>query len=401
MKWSPQQAEALDDVGRWIRSPDRQVYRLFGYAGTGKTTLARHLADQSDGLVAFGAYTGKAASVMRKSGCRDATTIHSMIYLVRQKGTARLRELQRRFAEHLEFPEEEQDQAWINKFQAEISKEKEDLKQPGFVLNPDAEIQDADLVVIDECSMVGEEMARDLMSFGAPILVLGDPAQLPPVKSKSFFVGRDPDFLLTEIHRQALDNPIIYLATRVRNGEGLQTGTFGESRVVKKYGYRPDWTSGAQVLVGLNKTRTKGNKRIRWALGRGHSSYPVVGDRLVCLRNNHKSGLLNGTTWRVEGFKDEDDADTIEISISSEDDGRRLITEALKCHFIGEEAPPHAWQTADEFDYGYALTVHKAQGSQWSDVIVIDESHRFREEQRRSWLYTAITRASDSVTIVR
>src|SRR5690606_12740333 len=157
---------ALREVSRWLKDPNgQQVFRLFGWAGTGKSTLAVHLA-KGVGKVVFAAFTGKAALVMRKRGCVGASTIHSLIYvLVEEKGG-----------------------------------------EPKFVLNHDSDIVDADLVVIDEVSMVGAELAKDLLSFGKKVLVLGDPFQLPPVKDAGFFTNIDPDIMLTEIHRQAADN---------------------------------------------------------------------------------------------------------------------------------------------------------------------------------------------------
>lgn len=393
--WSPQQVNALDDVGRWIRSGDQQVYRLFGYAGTGKTTLAKHLAAQAPGAVVFAAYTGKAASVMRKSGCWDATTIHSLIYFVQQKSNRRLVEMQ---LELSKLDDSEENRRTREILTVSIQAEKERVKQPGFVLNPDAEIRYADLIVIDECSMVSAEMAHDLLSFNVPVLALGDPAQLPPVHGKSFFVDHEPDFLLTEIHRQARDNPIVHLATRVRNGQKLEYGTYGESRVVNKKNYTPDWTRDAQVLVGLNKTRIRGNARIRRALGR-EGDLPVIDDKLVCIRNDHRAGLLNGTLWSVDHVG-EDKGDRLELFISNDEGKDAKCVDALKCHFLGEEAPPHAWRTANEFTFGYALTVHKSQGSSWPEVLVVDESYKFPKAQRRSHLYTALTRASEVTTIV-
>src|SRR5882757_10072335 len=166
--FSPQQDAALRAVAEWLKAkPGRgntpAVFRLFGYAGTGKTTLARHLAEGVEGNVVFAAFTGKAALVMRARGCVDARTIHSLIY--RPK---------------------------------EIESE-----EPSFVLNDDSEAAQAKLIIVDECSMVDEELGRDLLSFGRPVLVLGDPAQLPPVKGGGFFTEAEPDFMLMEVHRQA------------------------------------------------------------------------------------------------------------------------------------------------------------------------------------------------------
>lgn len=170
--WSPQQAVALDAVSRWYNGGlgRKQVFRVFGYAGTGKTTLARHFADGLKGVVLYMAYTGKAAMVMRKNGCRGALTIHATIYSVDFDPATGVK---------------------------------------NFVLKDVDELADCALFVIDECSMVDEEIAKDILSFGVPVLVLGDPAQLPPVKGGGYFTDRDPDVMLTEIHRQAAENPIV------------------------------------------------------------------------------------------------------------------------------------------------------------------------------------------------
>jgi exodeoxyribonuclease V len=194
MTWSDQQEQALKSVKDWMSDNDSQVFRLFGYAGTGKTTLAKEIASLAKGNVMFGAFTGKASLVMRRKGCKGASTIHSMIYTL----------------------------------------EDESFGQPKFVLNGDSDVKDAKLVVIDECSMIDEALAKDLLSFGTKILVLGDPAQLPPVKGAGFFTEAQPDFMLTEVHRQAKENPIIALSMRIREGEPLDVGTYGASRVIQR-----------------------------------------------------------------------------------------------------------------------------------------------------------------------
>ncbi len=152
MQWSPEQDAALKAVASWLKSGENQVFRLFGYAGTGKTTLARTFAEGIDGEVAFGAFTGKAALVLRHKGCGNATTIHSMIYRAREAET----------------------------------------ETPSFELKTEGVASKADLIIIDECSMVDADLGRDLLSFGTPVLVLGDPAQLPPVKGGGFFTEANP-----------------------------------------------------------------------------------------------------------------------------------------------------------------------------------------------------------------
>lgn len=393
MDFSPQQEQALDEVGGWLRKKDQQIFRLFGFAGTGKTTLAKHLASQQDGDVVFCAFTGKAAHVLRTKGCPSATTIHSLIYLPKGKSPKFLRGLQEDLAQAIA----NDDAKTQIELQRMIRKEKDNLKQVHFQLNLDSKIREADLIIVDECSMVGREMAIDLMSFGVPILVLGDPAQLPPVRSKGFFTEHKADFMLTEIHRQAIGSPIIQLATRARKGLVLDFGTYGESQVVRVKDFDNSALTDEQIIVGKNITRRRANKRRRECLG-FLSPFPEPGDRVVCLRNNHDLGLLNGAIYRVDTTNGHE-GDIIDLSLASEDEGRRVRVDVHQGPFLGEDAPYHD-RTAEEFDYGYALTGHKSQGSQWPSVVVVDESSVFRQDRYR-WLYTALTRASERVTVVR
>jgi exodeoxyribonuclease-5 len=168
---------------------------------------------------------------------------------------------------------------------------------PTFSLNRQSPIARAKLVIIDECSMVDETLGRDLMSFGTPILVLGDPAQLPPISGGGFFTEHEPDMLLTEIHRQARDNPIIRLALDVREGREFMRGDYGTAQVIGKEDVTRELVLSAdQVLVGINRTRRRYNQRLRELKGFG-AAYPQAGDKLVCLRNDPSKGLLNGSLW--------------------------------------------------------------------------------------------------------
>jgi exodeoxyribonuclease-5 len=370
---SPQQDAALLAVARWLKTGRPQVFRLFGYAGTGKTTLAQRIAEGVDGDVLFAAFTGKAAQVMRNKGCRDARTIHSLIY--RPRGE-------------------------------KAEKETGEL-QPAFALNRTSDVRKAALVVIDECSMVDEKLGRDLLSFGTPVLVLGDPGQLPPVKTEGgagYFTEAQPDAMLTEVHRQARDNPIIALAQDVREGGRPDYGRYGESRIIGRDDIDAEQVLAAdQVLVGRNRTRHLYNRRIR-ALKGFDGQLPAAGDKLVCLRNSSEKGLLNGGLWRVSSVG-ESSGPAVSMLVKSEDEGPHgpsAKIRVLKAMF--EEGPGAVpfdrRRKTDEFDYGYALTVHKAQGSQWDRLVLFDESFAFRDTRER-WLYTAITRAAEAITIVR
>jgi exodeoxyribonuclease-5 len=253
--------------------------------------------------------------------------------------------------------------------------------------------------------MVDEQLGRDLMSFGTPILVLGDPGQLPPISGGGFFTEQEPDFLLTEIHRQARDNPIIRMALDVREGRELSYGDHGTARVIGKEEVTQDLVLDAdQVLVGTNRTRRRYNRRLRELKG-FTADYPQAGDKLVCLRNDPAKGLLNGSLWKVMTASRETVRPGINLLVSpEEDDPDRGVAKIklLKAAFEDAEAeiPWQQKRRFDDFDYGYALTVHKAQGSQWNDVVLFDESWAFKDTRER-WLYTAITRAAERLTVVR
>jgi len=361
------QDAALKAVAAWLRAkPARrgtpQIFRLFGYAGTGKTTLARHVAESVSGKVLFAAFTGKAAQVMRGKGCRGASTIHSLIYKAYESG-----------------------------------KEK-----PNFELWDDAPAATAKLIVIDECSMVDAELGRDLMSFEVPLLVLGDPAQLPPIQGGGFFTEARPDIMLTEVHRQAKNDPIIYLSMQVREGRRPEPGEYGVSQVVRRSALDPSRVLGAdQVLVGRNATRRAYNRRMRERRGFGEA-LPVAGDKLVCLRNNRRKGLFNGALFSVRSSRARQSG-ILSMRISPEDDaGGRTLKASVRAECFVGEIEAIDWEQRkryDEFDYGYVLTVHKSQGSQWDDVALFDESFAFTDSRER-WLYTGITRAAKRLTLV-
>lgn len=372
MKWSTEQNEALREVNKWITdyytshsSQKKQVFYLAGYAGTGKTTLAAHFAANLNGPTFFGAYTGKAALMMKKKGCANASTIHRMIYIP-----------------------------------VEDPKTKETYFRLWTIDNP---LDSAKLIVIDECSMVDEEIGKDLMSFGIPILVLGDPAQLPPIAGAGFFTKRKPDFMLTEIHRQAADSPIIYLATMARNKQIPPLGTYGNCIISDKVSSETVGNA-EQVLVGTNATRTRMNERIRKILFID-SFDPVESDRLICLKNDYQLGILNGEMFVVDKIfpKSFKGSDFWSMSVTSDDTLQTTLVNVHKSHFDSHIEPlPKTVKKKDnqDFTFGYAITTHKAQGSQWDSVLIYDESRFFRENSFE-WLYTAITRAADKLIMIR
>lgn len=371
MSWSPQQELAIKAVKEWLADPNgKQVFRLFGYAGTGKTTLAKELAEAVKGTVLYATFTGKAALVLRKKGCGEASTIHALIYSVQVD---------------------------------------DDTGEAEFTLNSDSDLSRAELLIVDEVSMVGEELAKDLLSFKKRILVLGDPAQLPPVKDEGFFINASPDVMLTEVHRQAAENPIIRMSMEIREGSRLRPGTYGESRVLRRSDIPADQKAAMmieadQLLCGLNRTRTSFNawiRRSKGLIGQAQPWHPAIGDRLICLRNKRDKHLFNGGLWTVERVSDM--GGRLDMNVRSQDEERDPVKIEVFEEFFNGTEQTLDWRVkrgTEEFTFGWAITCHKSQGSQWDNVLVFDESGAFRED-RAKWLYTAITRAAERVTVIQ
>lgn len=354
------QKEAVNKFHSWFNDKNsKQCFRLFGYAGSGKTTLAKFFAETIGGNVCYAAYTGKAADVMRKNGCYGAQTIHSLIYI------------------------------------AEVDA----LGNFHFHLNSKSNASMVDLIIIDECSMVDDVMAKDLLSFGTKVLVLGDPAQLPPIDGAGYFINDMPDVMLTEIHRQAEENPIIVMASAVRKEYKLPYGIYGSSKVIDDINIE-EMLNADQVIVGKNDTRETLTRVFRSHKGY-KNPYPEVGEKLICLKNDRQLGIFNGQMFTVKSEPEHLKKDFLAIMVTSENNNKTYRVVVHKSFFNPSIEKPF-WKNlakTQEFYWGWVISCHKSQGSQWENVYVIDESHVFREN-RYKWLYTAITRSSNSVTIV-
>lgn len=360
MQFNQQQSNALLAIDYWFKNDTKkkQVFRLFGFAGTGKTTIAKYIAANINGRVGFAAYTGKAASVMRKTGCTGASTIHSLVYRAYRDKAGNVK----------------------------------------FIWNDDSPIRDMKLIIIDECSMVSDEIGIDLSAFKVPILVLGDPAQLPPPDGEGYFTRDEPDCLLTEIHRQAKDNPIIWLSTKVREGNELKLGTYGKCIVTNKIS-TDDLLKHDQNIVGRNMTRVKLNHKIRNILNH-EGDYPNYMERVISLENDKSIGIFNGGIFEVDSCNEMlSKPNFLKLNLVSLDEERTVTSITHKSSFSDSVSKPN-WKLlkgTNSFDYAYAITCHKSQGSQWDSVLIYDESYCFREHRHR-WLYTAITRPSSHFT---
>jgi len=421
---SPQQAAAIRAIVDWYRTPDRrqQVFRLFGYAGSGKSTITLHAIEAlglepmcreggGAGGVLFAAFTGKAALVMTRKGT-PASTIHSLIYRVSEATPEEIARVEKelfdlqRTVHRMPPAERAFAETQIRRLQLRLA----DIHKPQFLLNDKSLVRDADLIVLDEVSMVGPEMAADLLAFGKPILVLGDPGQLPPIKGAGAFTGAAPDVMLTEVHRQAEESAILRLATLARQGEPIPYGSHDDHVwKMRRSEVAPDQLlRGGQVICGRNATRLHLNRAMMRAAGFDGVHPQGCGEKIICLKNRHDLGLVNGMFVTLDDIQDVDRL-SFSATLSTEDGvtvaGRRRF---YKGHYddhvvLDAERARRDWRdmrSLIETVWGYAITGHKAQGSQWPNVIVYDDGLGRTAEDRSRWLYTAITRAERGLVLL-
>ncbi|MCA9376615.1 AAA family ATPase [Candidatus Nomurabacteria bacterium] len=381
---SNDQKIVLDSSLSWVGSKNNGFLTIGGYAGTGKTTLISILRSRLDKensklKVCFCSYTGKAAMVLQEKlriegaihPLDTVSTIHSLIYspVVNDR---------------------EEIVGW---------EKKENLT--------------CDLVIIDEASMVDDIIWNDLLSFGIPILAVGDHGQLPPIRGK-FALMQEPMLKLQEIHRQAEGNPIIQLSLLARQEGRIPVKNYSDT--VRKLSKRESetgqfvedlfmsWSDDMLVLCGYNNTRTRLNGGIR-KLFDLNSPYPEPGDRVICLRNNHALGIYNGMIGTITDIRSEDE-DWYYGKVDFGENAVKFKGLMSKEQFNNPESLNHTQDRrktidGDLFDFGYAITVHKAQGSQAPKVVLFEERFKQMDDDMwRRWLYTAVTRAESELYII-
>ena len=428
------QQNAIKNTKEWFSSLEnentRKTWRYVGYAGTGKTTSAIFTVEAcgidpgSEDLCAA-VFTGKGAQRLREAGLYQARTIHSLIYLPplskRYDKEEALKENITRLRFNLEKGEncfatlKEQESILHNLLRDSDSQRME------FILNPESSINDCKLVFIDEASMVGGRIQRDLESFGKPIIYCGDSFQLPPIeKSESALFDEysnplPPDVEIHEIVRQLADNPIVRAASDIRvNGDLPSIGKQGS----KEQGVlvsthienikNEHLVKASQIIVGRNLTRMEYNNRIRDYLGY-ESSYPYKDEKLICLKNHHISGLFNGMMGNAL-IDSHPGTNEIYFRINMKMDSEEIPRDikALRAYFQQTGSldkkinflPKWALKDYVHLDYGYAITLHKAQGSEWRSVILFDEPIGRTIDERLRWWYTGFTRARNTLVFV-
>ena len=366
---SEDQSAAIARVLDWYHGRQSPLLTLGGYAGTGKTTLIREMIRLvGESRVAVCAYTGKAAHVLRSKGIAKAKTIHATIYTPEK----RCKRCQR-------------------VVEGEWCKFMPDCIGAGTMTTwPLVPLLDADLVIVDEASMVSAEIHADLLSFGVPLLYVGDHGQLEPIGNNPRLMV-EPTVRLETIHRQAAGSPILQFAHHVRT-HGVPQTTGAEARVEMTWRVPHDAHTYDMVLCGKNSTRVAINRMVRRALG-FEGALPQAGERVVCLRNNKEHAIFNGMLATVLDVRADDSVDHPELDIVDDDNrvvrGIRFVPE----QFGDPDKLDKSSSRKALFDWGYALTVHKSQGSEWARVLVIEQFPHPDTSPAR-WRYTAATRAA-------
>lgn len=368
---------------------------ISGYAGTGKSTLVKFIIDAlevSPARVVYATFTGKAAEVLRKKGNPNAQTLHKLLY------------------------------------------DTKPLKNGGFYRHPKDNLAPAKIVVVDEVSMVPKDMINLLLGHKVYVLFLGDPFQLPMIdKSQSHTLLDHPHVFLDEVMRQAAESEIIRLTMKIRAGEAIQYGKGTEVQVAPASELCTGmYTWADQIICAKNNTRHAINQQIREL--NGYTGYLQEGEKVIIKRNywddcnDEGNALVNGSTGILKNWKE----DVIVIPQNIRMTGSRKI-DIIKADFYPEvgspfnniafdkkflidEEPCLDWKVSYQLNqtkkfgvdliprqmtYGYAITCHCAQGSEWEKVLVIEENFPFEKTEHARWLYTACTRPSEKLVLIR
>ena len=408
---SADQDKAYKIMAKWLanggkvhpKQTNPHLLTLGGYAGVGKTTVVSMLTKEFGTAIrfAFCALSGRAASILgtklREQGvvCGDGShycgTIHRLIY-------------------------------------TPIENEKGEVIY--WSKNPSL---DYDVIVLDEASMISEDIFKDLSSYGIDILAVGDHGQLPPIEGR-FSLMQDPILRLEEIHRQAQDNPIINLSMVIRKTGKIPQSFSNNNHIslIKKSEYvdfirqtykskqKPEELLDYAVICYMNATRVRLNTLIRNVVFGNINSSPVSNDLVICLKNINKSNskqppLFNGYRGYFCSSVTEIDDHLWSGKINFPYEKIQVNVKNICKHQFGYpktfssfseleqfNMEVHHWRDVGVlFDYGYALTCHKSQASQFDNVILFNERPApVSEDNYRRWAYTAVTRSTDKLTII-
>lgn len=370
---------------------------ISGYAGTGKSTLVRFIIEALDpepDKVVYATFTGKAAEVLRRKGNKNAMTLHKLLYET--------------------YP----------------------LPSGGFKRKPKLSLSPYTIVVVDEVSMVPKSMIDMLLGYKVFVIFLGDPFQLPMIdKGQSHNLLEKPDVFLDEIMRQAAESEIIQLTMKIRAGE-----SFGYMKGKEVQIFQPDELSTGmltwadQIICAKNITRHSLNEQIREL--NGYTGLIQEGEKVIVKRNYWEEcnmegdALVNGSTGILQHWREDVLTVPANVKISQRripiiradfkpEVGSAFRNIAFDKNFLVKEEPVFDWRTEYQLNrikrqslgtidlipkqmtYGYAITCHCAQGSEWDKVLVVEENFPFDKTEHARWLYTACTRAADKLVLIR
>lgn len=385
------QEQGLREAVQRYKNGEKYV-TISGYAGTGKSVLTKHIieaigVDESE--VVYATYTGKAAQVLLNYGSKNAITLHKLLYKV-------------------------------------------NVKKNGIIeFVPKSSIEPYKVVVVDECSMMPMNMAKDLYVHDAFFILLGDPAQLPSIEpDQDNHLLDKPHVFLDEIMRQAKESEIIRLSMDIRAGKRIMPQLGKEVQVYNKKDFFDEMLPWAdQVICAKNDTRKMLNMRMREMAG-FTSEFPQEGDKVICLSNywdtigQNETPLVNGTIGKLTNIWDTfcylppqyghrmikliggKFTSDIDESFGSLLFDKNLFATGMPFHknngaMISALKRKKNFYFPHEFDFGYAITCHKAQGSSWPKVLVFEENFPAETDEHRRWLYTAVTRSKEKCVIIK
>lgn len=365
---------------------------IAGYAGTGKSFLTKVIV-QALGLnpeddVCFATFTGKAAQVLIDRGNKNCLTLHKLLYKAKPLPNGKFK------YDHVEFIPYK-------------------------------------VVIVDEVSMAPKSLLDDLFMYGCHVIMLGDPYQLPPIRKDDVHdYLQHPHVFLDEIMRQEVESGIITLSMLIREKKPYRNFTTENAVTLPKRDLTTGMLEWADiVLCATNNKRMAINNIIRELTGK--TGYIDEGDKLINLHNQWEilsdkenpltNGVIGYMTDIYESFVSIPERIGVQgnqiptivghfISETGEDFGVLEIDK--KCLITGEPllTPQQQYKMRKDkilrdmmpltMTYGNCITTHKAQGSEWDKVLVIEEGFPYVKEEHSRWLYTAVTRSAQKCVVI-